>query len=84
MTLDRAHVAAAVRSERYFRVGRQAAGASFAPLSRFWPTADGWIRTHGNYPWHRHALLRPSPADPWRTGAALDLPTPWRTGDDAP
>jgi crotonobetainyl-CoA:carnitine CoA-transferase CaiB-like acyl-CoA transferase len=57
VTLDRAHVAAAVRSERYFQIGGQAAGASFAPLSRFWRTADGWIRTHANYPWHRRALL---------------------------
>lgn len=29
----------------------------FAELSRFWPTADGWIRTHGNYPHHAVALL---------------------------
>ena len=57
VTLDRAHVAAAVRSERYFQIGGQPAGASFAPLSRFWRTADGWIRTHANYPWHRRALL---------------------------
>jgi hypothetical protein len=32
--------------------------AGFAPLSRFWPAADGWVRTHGNYAWHRAALLR--------------------------
>ncbi len=63
-TLDRAQIAAAVLSERHFRVGGQPAGASFAPLSRFWATADGWIRTHGNYPWHRLALL-----------SALSLPT---------
>lgn len=30
----------------------------FAPLSRFWATADGWLRTHANYPHHRAALLR--------------------------
>jgi hypothetical protein len=30
----------------------------FAPLSRFWRAADGWVRTHGNYPWHQEALLR--------------------------
>ena len=33
-------------------------GPGFAPLSRFWRAADGWVRTHGNYPWHRSALLR--------------------------
>ena len=48
--LDRGHVAAAVRSERYFLRRGQPAGAGFAALSRFWPTADGWVRTHANYP----------------------------------
>ena len=57
VSLDRAHVAAAVRSESYFRRNGRPAGASFAPLSRFWRTADGWVRTHANYPWHRAALL---------------------------
>ncbi len=55
--LDRAHVAATARSERYFRVAGAAVGAGFAPLSRFWRTADGWLRTHANFDWHRQALL---------------------------
>src|SRR5436190_18861095 len=57
VALDREHVAAAVRSERFFRRGGQSAGIGFAALSRFWPTADGWVRTHANYSWHRRALL---------------------------
>ena len=56
--LDRGHVAAAFRSEAYLRIGGERAGPGFAPLSRFWRAADGWVRTHGNYPWHRTALLR--------------------------
>ncbi len=57
LSLDRGHVSDAVRSERYFRRSDQPAGISFAPFSRFWRTADGWVRTHANYPWHRQALL---------------------------
>jgi hypothetical protein len=57
MTLDRGHVAAAVRSERYFLRDGSSAGAGFAPLSRFWEAADGWVRTHANYPWHEMALV---------------------------
>ena len=57
VSLDRGHVAYAVRSERYFGVSGRAAGAGFASLSRFWPAADGWVRTHANYPWHRAALV---------------------------
>ena len=56
--LDRGHVAAAFRSEAHLRIGGEQAGPGFAPLSRFWHAADGWVRTHGNYPWHRAALLR--------------------------
>ena len=32
--------------------------SSFAPLSGFFATADGWVRTHANYPHHRERLLR--------------------------
>ncbi len=56
--LDLGHLAAAFRSEAYLRVNGEQAGPGFAPLSRFWRAADGWVRTHGNYPWHRAALLR--------------------------
>lgn len=30
----------------------------FAPLSGFFQTAEGWVRTHANYPHHRERLLR--------------------------
>lgn len=56
--VDAAHVAAAVRSEAYLRLNGRSLGSGFEPLSRFWRTADGWVRTHANYPWHRDALLR--------------------------
>lgn len=56
VTVDPEHVEVAFRSERHLRLrGERIPG--FAPLSRFWPTADGWIRTHANYPWHGGALL---------------------------
>src|SRR5580693_9124768 len=58
LRLDREHVAAAFRSEAWLRVNGEPAGGGFAPLSRFWRAGDGWVRTHGNYAWHRDALLR--------------------------
>ena len=57
IAVDPAHVAAAVRSEAWLRDPAGQALSGFAPLSRLWPAADGWIRTHANYPWHRAALL---------------------------
>ncbi|MEU6258292.1 CoA transferase [Streptomyces sp. NPDC047043] len=54
--VDDGAVAAAFHSERQLLVdGRAPVG--FAPLSRFWRTADGWVRTHANYPHHRARLL---------------------------
>ncbi|QLH22359.1 CoA transferase [Streptomyces sp. Rer75] len=62
-------VATAFISERHLRIdGRRP--TTFAPLSGFWRTADGWVRTHANYPHHRARLL-----------TALDLPE--HVGPDA-
>ncbi|WP_186814797.1 CoA transferase [Cellulomonas terrae] len=66
--VDEGAVAVAFASERHLRVDGHRIPL-FAPLSRFWPTADGWVRTHANYPHHRARLL-----------AALGLPD---SGDDA-
>jgi crotonobetainyl-CoA:carnitine CoA-transferase CaiB-like acyl-CoA transferase len=60
--LDPIRVATAVTSERHFRLDGQPTNP-WAELSGFWPTADGWVRTHANYPHHRARLL-----------AALELP----------
>lgn len=60
-------VATAFVSDRHLRIDGRAR-TSFAPLSGFWRAADGWVRTHANYPHHRARLL-----------AALGLPG---TGDD--
>ncbi|MER7733269.1 CoA transferase [Streptomyces erythrochromogenes] len=50
-------VATAFVSERHLRVeGRPT--VAFAPLSGFWRAADGWVRTHANYPHHEAALVR--------------------------
>src|SRR5690606_13011775 len=54
--LDDGAVATAFVSERHLSVNGRAP-VTFAPLSRFWRTADGWVRTHANYPHHRERLL---------------------------
>ncbi|MGW7528057.1 CoA transferase [Streptomyces sp. NPDC054783] len=54
--VDDGAVAAAFHSERLLRVDGRTPVA-FAPLSRFWRTADAWVRTHANYPHHRARLL---------------------------
>ncbi|KOU65822.1 CoA transferase [Streptomyces virginiae] len=65
LVVDEGAVATAFVSERHLRV-RGRAPVTFAPLSGFWQAADGWVRTHANYPHHEAALVRalglPSPA----------------------
>jgi CoA transferase family III len=55
-TVDGRRVSASFRSDRHFRLDGTAMEA-FAPLSGFWRTRDGWVRTHANYPHHRLRLL---------------------------
>ncbi|MCH5673034.1 CoA transferase [Streptomyces gilvus] len=54
--VDDGAVATAFHSERHLLVDGRAP-VTFAPLSRFWRTSDGWVRTHANYPHHRARLL---------------------------
>jgi crotonobetainyl-CoA:carnitine CoA-transferase CaiB-like acyl-CoA transferase len=56
LVVDEGAVAAAFRSEKLLRIDGRA-GDTFAPHSGFWRTADGWVRTHANYPHHRERLL---------------------------
>lgn len=56
-TIDRTDVADSMISERLFSTAGKRAGNGFAGLSTFWRAADGWVRTHANYSWHRDALL---------------------------
>ncbi|WP_330350213.1 CoA transferase [Streptomyces sp. NBC_00582] len=70
--VDDGAVATAFTSERHLLVDGRAP-VPFAPLSRFWRTADGWVRTHANYPHHRERLLRALgvPGDPAAVESAL-------------
>lgn len=54
-SLDPVRVAVAYTSERWLRIAG-AQPTAFAPLSGFFRTLDGWVRTHGNYPHHASAL----------------------------
>lgn len=60
--LDPERVAASFGSDALIRIDGAPVNG-FAPMSGFFATDDGWIRTHANYPHHRIRLL-----------AALQLP----------
>lgn len=71
---DPARVATAFASDRVFALDGQPM-EGFAPLSGFFPTTDGWVRTHANYPHHRSRLtgLVGLPDDVGRTAFAARL-----------
>lgn len=55
ITIESNRVASAFDSLGHLRIdGKQPEG--FAALSGFFPTADGWVRTHANYPHHARKL----------------------------
>jgi hypothetical protein len=71
IALDPDRIAAAYGSDRHLTV----AGVSpsvWSPLSGFFRSVDGWVRTHGNYPHHATALRR-----------GLDLPSKAQADDIA-
>lgn len=55
-TPDPARIALAYRSDRLLTIDG-AAPDVWSPLSGFWRSRDGWVRTHGNYPHHAQRLL---------------------------
>ncbi len=72
LELDARQVGLAVRSERFVRRAGRPVGPGFAPMSRFWRSADGWVRLHANYPHHRAAVLAVlGEADPDAAAAGL-------------
>lgn len=54
--LDPERIALAYRSDRVLAVDGVAPDV-WSPLSGFWRSRDGWVRTHANYPHHRLRLL---------------------------
>ncbi|WP_159499487.1 CoA transferase [Microbacterium sp. 18062] len=56
-TPDPDRVASAYTGERH-ALWEGSRPDAFAPLSGFFRCADGWVRTHGNYPHHAAALRR--------------------------
>ncbi|MDX6739634.1 CoA transferase [Actinocorallia sp. A-T 12471] len=55
VALDGVRVATSFQSERHLRVDGERPDV-WSPLSGFFKTADGWVRTHANYPHHGRAL----------------------------
>lgn len=75
VVVDPRRVSVAFRSDQLTNINGTQVEA-FSPLSGFFKAADGWVRTHANYPHHRLHLLRtlglPEDADPERLARAIE------------
>ncbi|WP_260857217.1 CoA transferase [Microbacterium sp. 1.5R] len=78
---DPGRVAVAYRSERVLTIDRIAPSV-WAPLSGFWRTRDGWVRTHANYPHHEAALLHALDLSAGATASTLEAVAGERSSDD--
>lgn len=58
VTIDRAHAALAFRSERHIERPGRDWPSLWDPMAGDYPTRDGFIRLHTNYPHHRAAAER--------------------------
>ena len=56
VVVDPRQVSVAFRNDQLSSINGQDL-VGFAPLSGFFAAADGWVRTHANYPHHRTRLL---------------------------
>ncbi|QAY74282.1 carnitine dehydratase [Agromyces protaetiae] len=81
LRLSGARIATAFGSERVFAIDG-VRPAAWAPLSGFWQTSDGWVRTHANYPHHAAALRRVLGLSADAEGAALASALESRTAAD--
>lgn len=57
VSIDARKIEASFGSEKVFRMDGEMP-VVWGALSGFWEVADGWVRTHGNYPWHAERLAR--------------------------
>ena len=58
VAVDMGDAAAEFVSERLFRVDGQAPADPWDKIAGLYPTADGWVRLHTNFPHHRDGVLR--------------------------
>lgn len=58
VSIDLRHAAIEFRSERHLRVAGTEPQDPWDPIAGAYPTADGWVRLHTNFPHHRDGILK--------------------------
>ena len=73
VAVDMRHAAVEFRSERHIRVDGAGMGESWDPIAGLYPTADGFVRLHTNFPHHRDGILALLGCDNARPAVAAAL-----------
>ena len=73
VSIDLRHAAAEFRSERHLRIGDEPPKDPWDPIAGAYPTADGWVRLHTNFPHHRDGILKLLNCGPTREDVAAAL-----------
>lgn len=58
VSVDMRHACAEFRSEQYVLLDGEAVHHGHDPIAGLYPTQDGWVRLHTNFPHHREGTLR--------------------------
>ncbi len=58
VSVEMRHAAAEFRSERLLQIAGGEAPELWDAIAGLYPTADGWVRLHTNFPHHRDGVLR--------------------------
>jgi len=73
VAIDLRHAAAEFRSERHLRIGDTPPADPWDPIAGAYPTQDGWVRLHTNFPHHRDGILKLLACDNTRQDVAAAL-----------
>ncbi|MBV9734811.1 MAG: CoA transferase [Acidisphaera sp.] len=73
VAVDMRHAATEFRSERHLRVDGAPPPDHHDGIAGLYPTSDGWVRLHTNFPHHRDGVLRLLGCAPVRVAVAAAL-----------
>lgn len=73
VSVDMRHAAVEFRSERHLRLNGEARGEGWDAIAGLYPTRDGFVRLHTNFPHHRAGILALLACAPTREAVATEL-----------
>ncbi len=73
VAVDMRHAAVEFRSERHLRIDGEGRGEGWDAIAGLYPSRDGFVRLHTNFPHHRAGILALLGCAPTREAVAAEL-----------